>query len=263
MFGDAREMNLARVLVDDEKAVLRVEMAIGADNVPKVSHIEKSPKVSRCWLTPSQTPTNERTLKMSMKTETEKEALKLSLKVDPKNVQDSLQELVRSTVEETLNSMLDAEADALCGAERYERSPDRTDTRAGSYKRKLQTQAGEVELRMPKLRQTTFETQIIERYRRRQCSVEEALMEMYLAGVSVRRVLLQRSSLHEGLLVNEVEKYRRHDLPVVLRSFETFLNSHPQTLALHPQLGHCRFPASEPFRSQTGHWLCTEVGMSA
>ena len=36
---------------------------------------------------------------------------------------------------------------------------------------------------MPKLRQTTFETQIFERYRRRQCSVEEALVEMYLAGV--------------------------------------------------------------------------------
>ena len=41
---------------------------------------------------------------------------------------------------------------------------------------------------MPKLRQQTFETAIIERYRRRESSVEEALVEMYLAGVSVRRV---------------------------------------------------------------------------
>ncbi len=41
---------------------------------------------------------------------------------------------------------------------------------------------------MPKLRQQTFETAIIERYRRREASVEEALIEMYLAGVSVRRV---------------------------------------------------------------------------
>src|SRR3712207_7971656 len=54
--------------------------------------------------------------------------------------------------------------------------------------RKLHTRAGEVALKVPKLRRQTFETAIIERYRRRETSVEEALIEMYLAGVSVRRV---------------------------------------------------------------------------
>jgi transposase-like protein len=68
------------------------------------------------------------------------------------------------------------------------RSPDRTDFRAGHYDRKLQTTAGEVELHVPKLRKLTFETQIIDRYRRKQASVEESMIEMYLAGVSVRRV---------------------------------------------------------------------------
>lgn len=96
--------------------------------------------------------------------------------------------MVRSTVEETLNAMLDAEADHLCHAQRYEHTEARTDQRAGHYKRKLHTQAGEVELKVPKLRRATFETAIIDRYRRRESSVEEALMEMYLAGVSVRRV---------------------------------------------------------------------------
>lgn len=76
----------------------------------------------------------------------------------------------------------------LCGARRYERSPDRVDTRAGSYHRQFHTRAGEVELKMPKLRTRTFETAIIKRYRRREASIEEALIEMYLAGVSVRRV---------------------------------------------------------------------------
>lgn len=84
--------------------------------------------------------------------------------------------------------MLDAEADALCNAARYERSAARTDTRAGYYKRDLHTKAGEVKVKVPKLRQQKFETAIIERYRRRESSVEEAMMEMYLAGVSVRRV---------------------------------------------------------------------------
>lgn len=110
------------------------------------------------------------------------------VQIDDRRIQDHLGELVRGTVEETLNAMLDAEADALCGAQRYERSPDRVDTRAGSYERKLHTRAGEVSLKMPKLRQQTFETAIIERYQRREISVEEAMMQMYLAGVSVRRV---------------------------------------------------------------------------
>src|SRR5664280_2742525 len=84
--------------------------------------------------------------------------------------------------------MLDAEADQLCGAGRYERSQARQDTRAGSYERTLHTKAGDVSLKVPKLRRQTFETAIIERYRRRESSVEEALIEMYLAGISVRRV---------------------------------------------------------------------------
>lgn len=113
---------------------------------------------------------------------------KKMIEIDDTQVRGHLRELVRHSVEETLNGMLDAEADVLCGAKRYERSPDRLDTRAGSYKRNLETQAGNVKLKVPKLRTLSFETQIIERYRRRESSVEEALIEMYLAGVSVRRV---------------------------------------------------------------------------
>src|SRR4030042_4792692 len=84
--------------------------------------------------------------------------------------------------------MVEAEADRLCQADKYQRSEARKDTRAGFYQRKLHTKAGEVTLNMPKLRQQTFETAIIERYRRREASGEEALIEMYLAGVSVRRI---------------------------------------------------------------------------
>jgi putative transposase len=110
------------------------------------------------------------------------------VQVDEGEVRAHLNEVVRGTVEETLNQLLDAEANRLCQAKRYERSPEREDTRAGSYNRKLQTQAGEVTLKVPKLRTIPFETEIIRRYQRRESSVEEALMEMYLAGVSVRRV---------------------------------------------------------------------------
>jgi transposase-like protein len=80
------------------------------------------------------------------------------VKIDEGRIQAHLDEVVRATVEETLNALLDAEADHLCGARKYERTEGRQDTRAGSYDR------------------------------RRESSVEEALIEMYLAGVSVRRV---------------------------------------------------------------------------
>jgi transposase-like protein len=76
----------------------------------------------------------------------------------------------------------------MCQAQRYERSADRIDTRAGKYNRTLHTKAGEIEVKVPKLRKQTFETAIIERYRRRDISIEEAIVQMYLAGVSVRRV---------------------------------------------------------------------------
>ena len=110
------------------------------------------------------------------------------IKIDQAQMKSQLGQLVLQSVEDTLNELLDAEADRLCQAQRYERTEGRTDTRAGHYRRKLHTKAGEVDLKVPKLRQTTFETAIIERYKRRESSVEEALIEMYLSGVSVRRV---------------------------------------------------------------------------
>jgi putative transposase len=126
---------------------------------------------------------------MPRKTSTDKiNKMSNIVKIDEASIHDHLGEIVRGTVEETLNAMLDAEADQLCGAGRYERTEDRKDTRAGYYHRKLHTKAGEVDLKMPRLRTLTFETAIIKRYQRREISVEEALVEMYLAGVSVRRV---------------------------------------------------------------------------
>jgi transposase-like protein len=123
-----------------------------------------------------------------MSEDRETTALSNVVRIDDERIRDHLGQIVRGTVEETLNGLLEAEAERLCNAGRYERTQARRDTRAGTYPRQLHTRAGEVTLRVPKLRQQTFETAIIERYRRRESSVEEALIEMYLAGVSVRRV---------------------------------------------------------------------------
>ena len=103
-------------------------------------------------------------------------------------IKNQLDKLVRTSVEETLNKLLEEEADRLTNARRYEHNEARKDTRAGYYQRKLHTKAGEVNLKVPRLRHLPFETAIIERYKRRESSIEEALIEMYLAGVSVRRI---------------------------------------------------------------------------
>lgn len=87
-----------------------------------------------------------------MKEEDEGKPMGQVIKIDEAWIRDHLGEMVRGTVEETLNGLLDAEADELCGAGRYERSARRVDTRAGSYDRTLHTKAGEVKLKVPKLR---------------------------------------------------------------------------------------------------------------
>jgi transposase-like protein len=110
------------------------------------------------------------------------------IRVDEDMIRSHLDKVVVSTVGQTLNAMLDVEAALLCKAGRHEHTGERVDTRAGHYERHYHTKAGEVTLRMPKLRKPPFETAIMERYRRRESSVEEALVEMYPAGVSVRRV---------------------------------------------------------------------------
>ena len=139
-------------------------------------------------------------------------------------IHTELKELVKNSVEETLNALLDAEAERLVNAERYARNEKRKGYRAGHYDRTFSTTAGDVKLRMPKLKGVAFETAIIERYRRRETSVEEALMEMYLAGVSVRRVediteALWGTKVSSGTISNlnkkaygHIEKWRNRPL---------------------------------------------------
>ena len=100
-------------------------------------------------------------------------------------IKGQIRELVRGSVEETLNEQ---EAKKLTQAARYERSEARQGYRSGHYDRNLTTTSGDVTLHVPRLKGVSFETAIIERYRRRESSVEEALIKMYLAGISVRRV---------------------------------------------------------------------------
>lgn len=104
-------------------------------------------------------------------------------------IKDNVKDLVDSSIEETLNALLNHEADELVKAEKYGRSGEHQGYRSGHYSRNFSTTAGDVRLKMPKIKGVPFETAIIERYKRRETSVEEALIEMSLAGVSVHRYI--------------------------------------------------------------------------
>ena len=110
------------------------------------------------------------------------------LQVNQPMFETQLDRMVSQKVNEILNRMPDAEADEITGAARYERSGGRKAYRAGHYGRDLTVKAGKMTVRVPKLKGAVVEAAVIERYRRREESVEEALIDMYPAGVSTRRV---------------------------------------------------------------------------
>lgn len=119
---------------------------------------------------------------------TEEKVKEEVISVNQEIFQEKVSGLVRETVEQTLNDLLEAEAENLIQAKPYQRKEERLGYRSGSYNRNFESKVGKLKLKIPKLRGVQFETQIIERYKRRETSVEEALIEMYLAGVSVRKV---------------------------------------------------------------------------
>ena len=131
--------------------------------------------------------------------------------LNEESLRSDLRELVRKTVEDTLNGLLEAEADELVGAGRRGRTAERVAYRAGRYDRGPTTSSGEVTIHMPKLEGARLATATIERYRRRETSVEEAMIEMYLAGVSTGRIedvseILRGSGVSAATVSNLNEK---------------------------------------------------------
>lgn len=108
--------------------------------------------------------------------------------VNESEIRGYLEKLVKEAVKEVLENVMAGEAEELVCASRYERTEGRKDHRNGKRKRKIKTRVGEIELEVPRLRSLAFQTMVIERYRRMEASLEEALIEMYLLGVSTRKV---------------------------------------------------------------------------
>lgn len=97
---------------------------------------------------------------------------------------DGLREIVRAVMQE----MLEAEMTDALGAEKGARTGSRLGYRSGYYSRTLVTRVGKLDLRVPQDRDGRFSTELFERYQRSEQALVATLAEMYVQGVSTRKV---------------------------------------------------------------------------
>ena len=97
-------------------------------------------------------------------------------------------ELFRGIIHQAVQEILEAEMDEALGAGKSERTAGRRGYRSGYYGRGLITRVGKIRLRVPQDRQGRFSTEIFERYQRSEKALVSALAEMYVQGVSTRKV---------------------------------------------------------------------------
>jgi transposase-like protein len=140
-------------------------------------------------------------------------------------------DLIRESVRLVMQELIETEATEKIGAAPYERSETRTNERNGSRPRLLATQAGDIELAIPKLRKGSFFPSILEPRRRIDQALYAVVMEAYVAGVSTRAVddLVAALGIASGISKSEVSRICA-GLDEVVGAFRT------------RQLDHVEFP---------------------
>lgn len=141
-----------------------------------------------------------------------------------KDLMNEQEDFLRPLIREVLQEVLEAEMDEALGAEKGERTPERRGYRCGYYGRTLVTRVGKLELRVPQDRQGHFRTEVFERYQRSEKALVAAMTEMYVQGVSTRKVRAVTEELcgHEvsastisrlnGKLDEELERFAKRQL---------------------------------------------------
>jgi transposase-like protein len=144
--------------------------------------------------------------------------------VDWKEIFRSDRDGMRALIQQVVQDVLEAEMDETVGAQKSERSESRVGYRAGYYTRTLVTRVGKLVLRVPQDRQGRFRTEVFERYQRSEKALVSALAEMYVQGVSTRKVkeITEELCGHEfssaaisrvtGKLDEELERFARRPL---------------------------------------------------
>lgn len=110
------------------------------------------------------------------------------IRTELKRVVSEDPEFLRPMVQAVLQEVLEAEMEECVGAGKSERTETRVGYRSGYYSRNLITRVGKIELRVPQDRQGRFSTEVFERYQRSEKALVSSLSEMYIQGVSTRKV---------------------------------------------------------------------------
>ncbi len=111
-----------------------------------------------------------------------------TVKTDRKALMGEDENLLKAIVQHAVQEVLEAEMSEALGAEKGERTEGRQGYRSGHYRRSLVTRVGKIELRVPQDRTGRFSTEVFDRYQRSEKALVTALMEMYVQGVSTRKV---------------------------------------------------------------------------
>src|SRR5689334_11675846 len=157
-------------------------------------------------------------------------------------------DLIRESVRTVLQELIEAEAAEAIGAARYERTDTRINERNGSRPRTLSTKAGDIDLRIPKLRKGSFFPLILEPRRRIDQALYAVVMEAYVAGVSTRSVddLVVALGIDSGISKSEVSRICA-GLDEVVTAFRTRRLDHTAFpyVYLDATYLHVRNPASQ------------------
>ena len=108
--------------------------------------------------------------------------------VEWKTIMEGQKDYLKPLVQEVVQQVLEAEMLEAVEAERYERTGGRKSYRSGYYHRRLIARVGRLELRVPQDREGRFSTELFGRYQRSEQALVSALAEMYVQGVSTRKV---------------------------------------------------------------------------
>jgi putative transposase len=157
-------------------------------------------------------------------------------------------DLIRESVRTVLQELIEAEAAEVIGAARYERTESRVNERNGARPRTLSTKAGDIDLRIPKLRKGSFFPLILEPRRRIDQALYAVVMEAYVAGVSTRSVddLVAALGIDSGISKSEVSRICA-GLDEVVTAFRTRRLDHTTFpyVYLDATYLHVRNPASQ------------------
>lgn len=175
---------------------------------------------------------------------------------------DGLRQLVQQIVQE----VLEAEMDETVGAQKGERTPERCGYRSGYYTRTLVTRVGKLVLRVPQDRQGRFRTEVFERYQRSEKALVCALTEMYVQGVSTRKVkeITEQLCGHEfsaatisrvtEQLDEELKKFARRKLDEESRTWCLTRATRRSGMTGSLALRRCRWPSGSTGRGGAVCW---------